>query len=349
MLKGKSWIFLLMVLILALGMLVGCGQEAVAPEPEEEQPEEELPEYPTDTIIWTVARDPGDPQDITARGIAPYLSEVLGVNVVVDNKPGGGGVVGYGELWRQRPDGYYIGQDVLGQMANFDALGRLDDPLFEVEWFSIIYQSPAGIWVGADSEIKTVQDMIDMDRSLIYGDTTTAGTHVPWLVRFSDSLGIDFTYSTGWEGRGEIFAAVMRLEVDVVPNSFSGLVNQYLAGDMHCVMLMAPERHPLMPDVPTLGEIAEQYNMPELNKLLPMGMTTYMVGAPPGTPRYVTETLESAFKEVIENNDDFKAWAEEANQDIVFYGYDDTRRILGDVIKVLEEMNWKEVEAGLAN
>jgi len=74
-----------------------------------------------------------------------------------------------------------------------------------------------------------------------------------------------------------------------------------------------------------------------------MVTATYMVGAPPGTPREITAILEEAFRSIIEDNENFAAWAEEAGVDIAFRGYDDTRAMLSDVLAVLEEMDIKSI------
>jgi len=340
-LKGKFRIIMLVAFVLVTGLLLtGCPAE-------EETAVEQEPTFPTGNIIWAISRDPGDGQDITARLLAPYLAQELGVNVAVDNKPGAGGRVGFSELFRQNPDGYYLGQDVLGQMANFHVLGELDHPLEEIEWFSIIFKSPAALWVGADSEIKTIQDLIDLDRPVLIGETSLGGTHVPWTIGLFNALGIEFDYVTGFGGRPEIATAAMRLEIDAVSSSVSGYAAQAEAGDLRALLIMGEERHPLLPDTPTLGEVAAELGNPDIEKFLPMGMAIYMVGAPPGTPREVTKVFEDAFQRIIEENEEFKAKAAEAKVDTVFMGYDETRAMLAEVIAILEDMDIKSIIEGL--
>ncbi len=346
MLRNKYWLLMVMALFLMVGMLAGCGpEETVVPDtgPEEaEEAEEEVAiDFPTKDIKWVISRDPGDGQDTIARGIAPYLSQELGVNVVVDNMPGAGGRVGFEELNRQDPDGHYIGQDVLGSMCNFEHLGDLDYPLIDVEWFAVIYSSPAAIWVGADSGIETVQDLIDMDRPVKIGESSIQGTHVPWTMALFNALGIEYEYVTGFGGRPEIATAAMRQEIDMVSSSVAGYAS--LIGDLHAVMVMGNERNPLLPDTPTLAEVAAELGQPDITRFLPMGMATYMVSCPPDTPREVTAILEEAFRKVIEENADFQQWAEEANMDAHFVGYDELRGMIDTVLSELNVLDFKGI------
>ncbi|HED23885.1 MAG TPA: hypothetical protein ENN91_02025, partial [Firmicutes bacterium] len=141
-----------------------------------------------------------------------------------------------------------------------------------------------------------------------------------------------------FEGRPELATAAMRGEIDMVSSSVAGYAS--LIGDINAIVLMSDERHELLPDTPTLLEVGDELGKTaEFQKILPMGITTYMVGCPPGTPREVTMVLEEAFRSVIEDNEEFKAWAAEANMPAYFRGYDEINQMLNDVIAMLEEID----------
>ncbi|WP_409227769.1 tripartite tricarboxylate transporter substrate-binding protein [Gudongella sp. SC589] len=341
MLKLRKISMLLVLIALLVGTLSGCaGSDDPAPAPE--QPATEAPasealasDYPEETITWNISRDPGDGQDLIARGIARFLPDVLGVPVAVNNVPGAGGRVGYGELHRSVPDGYTIGQDVVGTMANFNALGELDFPLDDIEWFCSIYKSPAALWVSADGDIQSIQDLIDFDGEVLIGDSSMAGTQVPWTIALLERLGVEYSYVLGFEGTPPINMAIMRGEVDMVARSVGGQAS--MIGDLNAIVVMGEKRHPLLPDTPTLAEVAADVGQPELNEILPLGMTLYMVGAPPGTPDHITDTLEEGIAAVFENQE-FLTWAEDSNIDADFQGKAEINETLTTVMRLLDEI-----------
>ncbi|HEX6610542.1 MAG TPA: tripartite tricarboxylate transporter substrate-binding protein, partial [Hyphomicrobiaceae bacterium] len=119
--------------------------------------------YPDKPIQMMVAFPPGGSTDVAARIVAAIAEKAIGQPIVVVNKGGAGGQVGWTEMVRQKPDGYYIGLINLPGMNTIIA-----DPerqaIFNIDSFiPIINQvlDPGVIWVRADSPLKTYQDLVD--------------------------------------------------------------------------------------------------------------------------------------------------------------------------------------------
>ncbi len=118
-------------------------------------------EYPERTINMIVAYGPGGGTDLVARLIAPYIEKYLGNNarVVVSNKPGAGGAIGFAELAKAQPDGYTIGflntpnlisipieREASFTWQSYDLLGNLID-------------DPGAFTVKSSSSIRTLKDL----------------------------------------------------------------------------------------------------------------------------------------------------------------------------------------------
>ena len=118
--------------------------------------------YPNRPVQLMVAYPPGGSTDVGARIVAAIAEKPLGQPIVVVNKGGAGGQVGWTEMVRQKPDGYYIGYINLPATNTviLDPTARRSSPK---DFTPIINQvlDPGVIWVRADSPYKTVHDLID--------------------------------------------------------------------------------------------------------------------------------------------------------------------------------------------
>src|ERR687891_710986 len=120
-------------------------------------------DYPTKPVQLMVAYPAGGSTDVAARIVAAIAEKELGQSIVVLNKGGAGGQVGWTEMSRAKPDGYYIG------FINLPALNTVIlDPdrkaAFGADAFvPVINQvlDPGIIWVRGDSPYKTLKDLLD--------------------------------------------------------------------------------------------------------------------------------------------------------------------------------------------
>jgi len=120
-------------------------------------------DFPSRPVQLMVAFPPGGSTDVGARVVASLAEKILGKPMVVVNKSGAGGQVGWTDMARQRPDGYYIGYINL-PATNTVVLDPERKAIFGIDAFvPIINQvlDPGIVWVRGDSPYKTLKDLVD--------------------------------------------------------------------------------------------------------------------------------------------------------------------------------------------
>ncbi|MCK6210864.1 tripartite tricarboxylate transporter substrate binding protein [Georgenia sp. EYE_87] len=277
-------------LIALSAMLAACGGDEPAGSGDTADVAESYPERPVDYII---AFDPGGESDITARLQQEPLQEVLGTDVTISYKPGGGGALAWSELTRTEPDGHTImGHNlphiILQPMMREDA-GYETDQLKQV----YIFQSTPNILaVPADSDIQTLDDFIAAAKEnpgamSVGGSGDFSANHVGTLL-LNDEAGIETTY-TPFSGTGAAVPALLGGHVDALM-TYTPMISQ-LGDQIRTLAVATDERLPGLEDYPTFTEQG-----------IDLVDGAYRgVAVPPETPDAIVEKLAGVFAEVNED------------------------------------------------
>lgn len=118
-------------------------------------------DFPTRPITEIVPYPAGGSSDLAGRALANALADHLGVNVVVDNRSGGGGSVGISALARARTDGYTIGVAPIGTIANQPHMHRTPYNTESFDYLCQFYYGPEVLVVKPDSPFNTLNEVID--------------------------------------------------------------------------------------------------------------------------------------------------------------------------------------------
>ena len=155
--------------------------------------------FPERDIVYQITFAPGGGSDIRARQQQPMLEEALGVKIQIQYKPGGGGSIGWANLVKQKPDGYFISginipHIILQPLARNNA-GYQTEQLLPVVLFQHI---PFGLTVLADSPFQTLEDLIAYAKEnpgavTVGGSGTWDATHIAHL-QFEKMAGVKMTY-----------------------------------------------------------------------------------------------------------------------------------------------------------
>jgi tripartite-type tricarboxylate transporter receptor subunit TctC len=208
-----------------------------------------------------VAYPPGGSTDVGARIVAAIAEKALGQSIVVVNKGGAGGQVGWTEMVRQRPDGYYIGYINL-PATNTVILDPERKAIFsEKDFTPIINQvlDPGVIWVRADSPYKTVQDLIDAAKktpNTIRTATTgiLSDDHLAILMTEEAAPGAIFRI-VHLDGGATQVKEVMGGNIDVAFDNVGSIMPRVKSGELRALAVLDEVRSKFMPDVPTMKEL----------------------------------------------------------------------------------------------
>ena len=215
-------------------------------------------QYPDRPIRLIAPFAPGGNVDVTARLLASKLKDVLGQTVVVENKPGAGGMIGSEQIARAPADGY-----TLMIAANSLVLGPVVYGRSPYDWrrdfqpVSLASAVPLVLVVHPSVPVKTFADLIALARSgsdKIPIATAGAGTtnHLA-IARIGGATGIDFTL-VHYKGSGPASVDVIAGQVPAQIDQLTTALPHIRAGKLKALAVTSPKRVPQPPDVPTVME-----------------------------------------------------------------------------------------------
>jgi tripartite-type tricarboxylate transporter receptor subunit TctC len=256
------------------------------------------PTFPNRPVQLMVAFPAGGGTDVAARILAAIAERSLGQPIVVVNKGGAGGQVGWTELIRQKPDGYYIGFINL-PATNTVILDPDRKAIFtEKDFTPIINQvlDPGVIWVRADSPFKTLQDLIDAAKkspSTIRAATTgiLSDDHLAILMTEEAAPGAVFRI-VHLDGGATQFKEIMGGNIDVAFDNVGGIVQRVASGEVRALAVMDDVRSKFLPNVP----ITKELGYPTV-----VSNSTRGIAGPKGMPEAVLSKLREVLKKAMDD------------------------------------------------
>jgi tripartite-type tricarboxylate transporter receptor subunit TctC len=254
--------------------------------------------YPEKPIQLMVAFPPGGSTDIGARVLAGIAEKMLGQPIFVVNKGGAGGQIGWTELARARPDGYYIGFINL-PATNTAILDPDRKAIFTVESFQPIINQvldPGIVWVSASSPYKTLDDLLAAARkapNTIRTATTgiLSDDHLAILMMEESAPGAVFRI-VHLAGGADQMKGILAGDIDVAFDNVGSIVPRVKSGEVRALVVMDRERSKFLPDVPTTKELGH----PTV-----VSSSTRGVAAPKGTPEAVVKKLAETFRKAMQD------------------------------------------------
>ncbi|MSQ88221.1 MAG: tripartite tricarboxylate transporter substrate binding protein [Betaproteobacteria bacterium] len=213
--------------------------------------------WPTKPLRLVVAFAPGGPADIAARLTGQKLTELLGQQVLVENRAGAGGNIGAAAVAKAAPDGYTA---LLTTSAFAVNVSLFPNPGYDAERefipTALIASQPNMIFVNASSPAKNIAEFLHLAKSakLAYaspGIGTTPHLTAENLFRVLAKLDVTPVH---FRGAGPMVAAVMSGEPVVGAGAISGPLAQIKAGKLRALAISSSQRIAALPEVPTLAE-----------------------------------------------------------------------------------------------
>ena len=216
--------------------------------------------YPSRPIRLIVPFAAGGPSDIVARLIGPRMGATLGQPIIVENRPGAGGVTGVEVAARAAPDGYTFAIGSAGGLAISPRLdrGTSYDPLRDLAPITLAVLVPEPLVVPAASPYRTLADLIAAARArpgaLNYGSAGSGS--MPHLAgeQLRIAAGIDLTH-VSYRGGAPLTTALLQNEVQLGFADLPILLPHIRAGALRPLGVGTEQRLPWLPDVPTMAEL----------------------------------------------------------------------------------------------
>lgn len=247
-------------------------------------------------ITIVVPFPPGGTSDLMGRIMAKGMSKRLGVPVVVDNKGGGGTLIGSQHVARAEPDGHTLLLAATPHAINASLYKNIPyNTRKDFRTVAYMAEMPLMLAVPADSEYKTVQQLVDDIKSgkkeLTYGSSGIGGSPHLATELFLKPIGGKAAH-VPYRGSNP---AVMDLAAGRTTFAFDTLyliMTQVEAGKLRPLAHTGTQRHPRVPDVPTLSESG----FPDYNVT-----SWFSIAAPGATPDAVVETLNQAINDTLKD------------------------------------------------
>ncbi len=248
--------------------------------------------WPAKPIKLIVPYPAGGPVDQLARTIAPRLGEVLGQNIIIDNKAGASGVIGMDAAIKAEPDGYTFGFGVPGGITVLPHLKKMPYNVDEINYVSLVARIPQVITVGPNVQAKTLQELIALAKKepgkLNYGSAGNATTPHLGAELFAQEAGIRMIH-VAYKGAAPAVTALLGGEIQVFAADLPAVI-QFASRGVKILAVSAPRRSDALPNVPTTAELGLPNVQSESN---------YGIIAPKDTPAAITQKMREALATTV--------------------------------------------------
>lgn len=217
-------------------------------------------DFPTKPIRMIVPFAPGGASDIIARVITPKLSQILGQQIIVDNRSGASGNLGVELAAHAKPDGYTMILGNVGAMAINPGMF----PTFPIKptkhfiGISQIVDVPGALVVHPSIPVATIKDFIQYAKArpgkLNYGSAGVGSPYRLAMEHFMLQAGLKIVHVPYKGGSGASVVGVLSNEVNVGFSNLMSLLPHIKAGKLKALGVVAPKRLMSLPEVPTMVE-----------------------------------------------------------------------------------------------
>jgi tripartite-type tricarboxylate transporter receptor subunit TctC len=254
--------------------------------------------FPSKPLKIIVPAAPGGTTDIASRLVAKRMTELMGQPVVVENKAGGGGIIGSQALKQSAPDGYTLIMGNIGPNAiNFGLYKQLPYRAEDFAPITLVVSVPNVLVVHPDVPAKSVKELVALAKSQP-GKLSFASSGTGQSVHLSGEM---FKLKTGtdiihvpYKGAGPAVADLMAGQVTMMIDNLPSSLPHIQAGKLRALAVTSKERVAELPDVPSLRELGfEDFQVTAWFGLM----------APGGTPQPIIDQLYKTISSILSEPD----------------------------------------------
>jgi tripartite-type tricarboxylate transporter receptor subunit TctC len=286
--------------------------------------------YPIRPIRLVVPFSPGGAADVPGRILTQKLSEAVGHQVVVDNRPGAGSTIGADQVAKAPSDGYTLLMISNTHFVSAALYKKLPyDSLIDFAPVTQVTSAPNVIVVHPSLPVKTVKELIALAKSkpgkIDYASSGNGSTQHLTGALFTTMAGIDMTHIP-YRGSGPATADLLSGQVTVGFPGIAGMLPQIKAGKLRALAVTGTKRSPELPSVPTVAEAGiKGYDV----------TAWFGITGPKGVTRDIVLKLHTEILRVLKNPD-FQKLLLTAGQEVV---WQETPDLFGEMLKV-ESAKW---------
>jgi tripartite-type tricarboxylate transporter receptor subunit TctC len=250
--------------------------------------------YPSRAVRIVVPFAAGGNVDLVARALAQRLTETLGQQILVDNRPGASGLVGTHLVAKSAPDGYTL----LAMANTFAVVPSLMskpgyDPLKDFAAISLTCRVPQVLVVNPALPVRSVKELIALAKArpgeISYASAGTGGTGHMAAELFNRHAGLKMLH-VPYKGNAQAIVDVISGQVTMMFDQVSTAAPHVNAGKLRALAVTSLKRSPLFPKIPTIDESG----MPGFEDITFNGLV-----APAGTPREVLVRLNAEVAKAV--------------------------------------------------
>ncbi len=253
------------------------------------------PERPIRMVVPFAA---GGGSDSVGRVIALKLTEALGQQVVVENRPGAGGSIGAAQVVKAPPDGYTLLLGSTSEIAQYPNVSPNVpyDPQRDFTPVALIATVPLVLTVSEKLPVKTTQELIDYARKnpgkLNYGSAGTGSTTHLGMALFTHMSKTQMT-NVPYKGSAPVVTDLLAGNLDLAMPTMSAVLPHAESGKLRLLAVSTGKPAAALPKLPTIGSSVNGYAT---------GLWTGLL-APPGTPQPIVDRLYKAIATALKSPD----------------------------------------------
>jgi len=234
-------------------------------------------DYPNRDIQFVVPFSAGGGSDVVARNIVNAITalDLLPVNIIVDNRPGGGGSVGYTYLAQRKGDPHFVGTVAISFFTT-PLLGDSPVNYQDFQPIAAIATDPYVMTVTPQSDLQNFGSLAARERFIV-GSSAAVSDAAILANLVGESLGITADV-VPFDGDGEVLSALLGGHVDVTFSNLSEVLPLIEAGEVRPLAITTEERISQLPDVPTFTELGHDFVFGNLRGLvMPAGVSEEVI------------------------------------------------------------------------
>lgn len=254
--------------------------------------QQDWPNRPVQIIVPFAAGGSGD---LLARVVAQYLTSSLKQQFVVENRPGGGGIIGTKQFLAEPADGYTIGESSLSTLSLVPIINSnaAYDPDKDFVHIAYIGGSPVVLAANPQTGVKTLPEFVAYANSpgklFTFSSSGVGSDGQLWGEMIADSTNVK-TEHVPYKATAQALTDVVAGHVPFSTFTLSSTSPFLYAKSLNGIAVTAPERMADFPDIPTFKELGK----PEL-----VGTTWFALSGPLGMPRYIVDKINQTVQAAV--------------------------------------------------